>query len=986
MDQLEQQQTALGGARLAAYAAVVGGGLAIGAGVGGKVGGVAGKAVLTAGLGAAAAAAVATADKKRVSAAPKALWNGMMNRDPATITKQEVDAIGAKFGMKDMAKECPEGVTELYDAYLMSVIPMGDDPVQGWEPEALRNFRAQLGLEDADAANAHIEVGRRLFRKRIELGDKDADLESRREFQKLVYVSTRTFGEAQAKFLLPWNRIFRVSDAQVTLAMKDSASNLLKVRLTESGAVANLDDASLAAAKAFQSEVNLADADAAEVVHAMAQAHVVGKVEEAAELASARTVNSDYSAANALLREVLDYNKTLAAKSGALPGLAAVNLFGTSFADKTAEAKTLFTNFLTQGCEQGTFSAELKEQAGALKVLFGMGNKEAEDVVIDVTTKVYREQLRDAVKSGALDDAESPASVLQKICEALQFPPEIAAEVNKENYRTKMEQVMEKKSLTDEDVEALSRVRRLLCVPKDVVDACTRDICGAVYKAQVQAALSVGTEAFTPELRDRCKAAKNSVRLTDEMALEILKAEVVKAFMAYIRVARTKQNKIEQSKEIRKMVFFNQTVVTPMVSDVTKAAAEDAAKELADLLKEAQEAAKKEEEEEKAAAAKAAAEEKKEAEDAEEKKEAEDAEEKKDPESEDEKKDEVKAEKKEDEKKEETKEEEKKEDVVKVEEPSYQKTVNLREEMDSVTSQGIYQDYLMFCMQGDTVNAPMGVQITIERDQSEFTRLTQLGDILGLNQMEVGSVHKGLADKAFRAQAEQMLADGKGLTAERSEKLKEIQTSLSLPEPDAQRIIKGITSKKMLSEMQAQIAMGTLSIADVRKMKEEGVEIDNVITPDKRMQLFRKNAESRLTDGSGAADIEALSETLPADLGIEPEKAKTELLKIANDKKRSTMVAAVAELRQKKVSDVVKSAKNLVACHGVAPESKLEWGVKEELQDIYSVFANEGAGEEEQKNLQDALGLDDETCDGLREIVKAGKFQLKQDVADEALF
>ena len=343
-------------------------------------------------------------------------------------------------------------------------------------------------------------------------------------------------------------------------------------------------------------------------------------------------------------------------------------------------------------------------------------------------------------------------------------------------------------------------------------------------------------------------------------------------------------------------------------------------------------------------------------------------------------------EKKEDEKKEETKEEEKKEDVVKAEEPSYQKTVNLREEMDSVTSQGIYQDYLMFCMQGDTVNAPMGVQITIERDQSEFTRLTQLGDILGLNQMEVGAVHKGLADKAFRAQAEQMLADGKGLTAERSEKLKEIQTSLSLPEPDAQRIIKGITSKKMLSEMQAQIAMGTLSIADVRKMKEEGVEIDNVITPDKRMQLFRKNAESRLTDGSGAADIEALSETLPADLGIEPEKAKSELLKIANDKKRSTMVAAVAELRQKKVSDVVKSAKNLVACHGVAPESKLEWGVKEELQDIYSVFANEGAGEEEQKNLQDALGLDDETCDGLREIVKAGKFQLKQDVADEALF
>ena len=811
MDGLEQQQLNLGGARLAAYAAVVGGGLAMGATVGGKVGGNAGRAALAVGLGAAAAAGVVTADKKRVSAAPKALWNGMMNRDPASITKAEVDAIGSKFGMNDMAKDCPEGaglsyfptfrlpdcpynktdtffsivsgVTELYDAYLMSVIPMGDDPVQGWEPEALKNFRAQLGLEDADAANAHIEVGRRLFRKRIELGDKDADIESRREFQKLVYISTRTFGEQQAKFLLPWNRIFRVSDAQVTLAMKDSASNLLKTVLAKSGAVANLDDASLAAAKQFQNEVNLSDADAAAVVSAMAQEIVVGKIEQAAELASARTVNSDYTAANSLLSEVLNFNKKLASKAGALPGLGVVNLFGSSFADKTGEAKTLFTNFLTQGCEDGTFSGELKTSAGSLKILFGMGNKEAEDVVIDVTTKVYRQRLRDAVKSGSLDSAESPASVLQQICEALQFPPELAAEVNKENYRTKMEQVMEKKSLTDEDVEALSRVRRLLCVPKDVVDQCTREICGAVYKNQVRSALSVGTEAFTPQLRDRCKLAKNKVRLTDEMALEILKAEVTTAFMAYIRVARTKGNKIEQSKEIRKMIYFNQTVVTPMVTDVTKAAAEDAAKELASLLKEATEAARKEEEAEAKEAAAVAAKAEAEAK-------GEDA-------TGDDEKEEASAEASKDEVVAEEKSEDAKPDDVKVEKETYQKTVTLRSEMDSVASQGIYQDYLMFCMQGDTVTAPMGVQITIERDQSEFTRLAQLGDILGLNQMEVGTVHKGLADKAFRAQAEQLLGDGKGLTAERSEKLKEIQQSLQLPEPDAQRIIKGITSKKV---------------------------------------------------------------------------------------------------------------------------------------------------------------------------------------------
>ena len=98
------------------------------------------------------------------------------------------------------------------------------------------------------------------------------------------------------------------------------------------------------------------------------------------------------------------------------------------------------------------------------------------------------------------------------------------------------------------------------------------------------------------------------------------------------------------------------------------------------------------------------------------------------------------------------------------------------------------------------------------------------------------------------------------------------------------------------------------------------------------------------------------------------------------------MIGAVAELRGKKIDAVVKACKNLLACHGVAPESKLEWAVKEELQDIYSVFLVDGADDEQASLLQSALGLDDATCSGLKEIVAADKFQLKADVENEALF
>ena len=266
-------------ARLGAYGAAV----ALGAAAGNAIGGVmpvnvrtAAKVGLTAIVGGGAAYGVMTADKKRLTAAPKTLWNSLQGRDPLSVTSEEVNAVGARFGIQNMGATCSTEMTELYDVYLMSLVPQGMDPVQGWEPEALRQFRQTLGIDDASAAQAHLEAGRRLFRKRIELGstDKETDLESRKEFQKLVFISTQTFGEEQARFLLPWKRVFRVSDAQVDLALKDNASQLLRTALKESAAIEQVNSTAIAEAKAYQQELNLDDNSAGEIAQELATAHV----------------------------------------------------------------------------------------------------------------------------------------------------------------------------------------------------------------------------------------------------------------------------------------------------------------------------------------------------------------------------------------------------------------------------------------------------------------------------------------------------------------------------------------------------------------------------------------------------------------------------------------------------------------------------------------------------------------------------------------
>ena len=61
-----------------------------------------------------------------------------------------------------------------------------------------------------------------------------------------------------------------------------------------------------------------------------------------------------------------------------------------------------------------------------------------------------------------------------------------------------------------------------------------------------------------------------------------------------------------------------------------------------------------------------------------------------------------------------------------------QKDITVRDDFELSERIEIYKTYLMFCMTGDVVQLPMGGTIVVERDEQEFARLSQLGDVLGL--------------------------------------------------------------------------------------------------------------------------------------------------------------------------------------------------------------------------------------------------------------
>ena len=54
-------------------------------------------------------------------------------------------------------------------------------------------------------------------------------------FQKLIFVSNLVFGDQKSAFLLPWRRVFGLTDSQLSVAKRESAKALFKAFLDARG-------------------------------------------------------------------------------------------------------------------------------------------------------------------------------------------------------------------------------------------------------------------------------------------------------------------------------------------------------------------------------------------------------------------------------------------------------------------------------------------------------------------------------------------------------------------------------------------------------------------------------------------------------------------------------------------------------------------------------------------------------------------------------
>ncbi|KAL3722241.1 hypothetical protein ACJRO7_034590 [Eucalyptus globulus] len=909
-------------ARLAASAIVVAGALAAGYRLGLRFGGgsrnaaLGGAAVLGAAGGAAAYAVRACVPE--VAAAD--LHNYVAGcDDPQAVRKEDIEQIAGRYGVSKQDEAFNAELCDLYLRFVSSVLPPGNEELKGDEVEKIVKFKSALGIDDPEAASMHMEIGRRFFRQRLETGDREADVEQRRAFQKLIYVSTLVFGEASS-FLLPWKRIFKVTDAQIEVAVRDNAQRLYVSKLKAIGR--DLKAEQLENLRAAQLSYQLSD----ELAEDLFKEHTRKLVEENVS-AAVNVVKSRTRAATAVaqvveqLDEILAFNNLLVSLKNHpnadhfARGIGPVSLFGGEYDTdrKMDDLKILYRAYVAESFSSGRLEESKLDALSQLRNIFGLGKREAEAIMLDVSAKVYRKRLQLAFTGGELEAADSKAAFLQNLCEELHFDPQKASEIHEEIYRQKLQQCVADGELSEEDVKALLRIRVMLCIPQQTVEAAHSSICGSLFEKIVKDAIASGVDGYDAEVKKSVKKAAHGLRLTREAAMSIASTAVRKIFISYIKRARAAQNRTESARELKKMIAFNTLVVTELVADIKGESPETVSEEAA---KEVERQIEEDEEWESLQTLR--------------------------------------------------KIRPNRELMAKIGKQG-QTEINLKDDLPERDRTDLYKTYLLFCLTGEVTNIPFGAQITTKKDDSEYVLLNQLGGILGLSPKEIVEVHRSLAEQAFRQQAEVILADGQ-LTKARIEQLNEVQKQVGLPPQYAQKVIKSITTTKMAAAIETAVSQGRLNIKQIRELKEASVDLDSMISESLRENLFKKTVDEIFSAGTGEFDQEEVYEKIPADLNINAEKAREVVHELAQSRLSNSLIQAVALLRQRNQKGVVSSLNDLLACDKAVPANPLSWEVPEEMADLFSIYMKSEPAPEKLSRLQYLLGISDSTAAAIQEM------------------
>jgi hypothetical protein len=647
-------------------------------------------------LGSASCAAFFALERRREKTAIIEIQNKLASmEDPSLIDRQLVKSVSKKYGF-DITSRQNAKLRPIYEAYLAKMIPIGGQ-VKEKDIELIKAFKEYLGINDTNAAEAHIDLGRNINRLKSEVDSHRRAAEISKTFQKLIYISDQVFGYEKSKSLLPWKRHFGLNDAKLFLARKEFAKQLFSDRLVKSSkAGLHFNKEVLEEMYTYCDVINLRKEYAVDIINKLTRSTVIAKLSEV--LSKNNTTKYNEKSSNvSVLEWVFEYNAFFSTQSrvkNPFSGIKPIRLNDNSEPgiDKKA-IEDLYRAFLEQhlkNCELSTLT-ELKCQQ--LQLVLGINRKDSSSILRSEINKAYRMALRKTYESYSKN--RTNAISLKKLCTSLNLNPKAALEINKSILKQRFEQLVEKGSITTAEEIELNNLRLYLCIKKNEYNDLKNELCGRPYRHTIGETFKKGLYSSETNIQENIRNTALKLRIDNDMAIAHLDLEVRKILMQFIATHRSKTSRVESSKELRNMVLFYNHSVSPILTTITKNVKSNQYPKIKTDF-------------------------------------------------------EVKTFNRENNVKTTTKN---------IQGHVTKKEIVLSEDIELKDRLNLYKKFLHYCVTGNVIELGLGSVITLEHEQKEFSYLKQLGTILGLNQLEISEVHQSMAESAFKMQAQSILTE-----------------------------------------------------------------------------------------------------------------------------------------------------------------------------------------------------------------------------------
>eukprot|EP00798_Chlamydomonas_sp_ICE-L_P010243 gene10243-8160_t len=897
-------------------------------------------------LGAAAAAASVQAKKKRDSAAVIELYNKIVELpEPTKLSPQVVSGVESNYGIS-MAKDELSGLQMIYSQYLESLIPLEEKVLRGDEAPKIKTFMEALGLSLEDVAYVHLDLGRKLFRVGTETRDRQVKFEQRKAFQALVYVSASVFGDQKMATLLPWKEDFNLNDAQMYVARRDNATAIFKAHLNSNGGHIHADVEFLRELREYQLKVKMMDESSEDMVKVLTRKDVEDRLVKCLEIMKSVVSSRNVAGLVEEIDAVIKYSRDLrdvAGEDGIIPGIAAPTIAGGHLADKVTGKprecplnqrlqpivvlKDVYKCYLGERLDLlGEFSQALDDDLVVLEAVLCLPSKETRLLRDETSSRLYKKLLREEVVSKRIDEAADPADVLKSLCEKVRFSPEAATELHKQLYKQKIGAILdERKEFNAQDIEDLARVRRVLCISNSVAKRAIRETCGKELEEIFSDIFLMGAKPILDQDFNRMDAIVSGLRITPDIAMEILKAMTVEKFRSYVKAAQKEAwDRKAAALTMKKLVQFNTLVVTPLVehvkgyaeggsADVTVAVPASYSRKATQLstasalLRTFQCPSRAGEffEEERVG----------------------------------------------------------------------QTEINLKGDMEPASAAVMYKQYMLYAMAGETVTLPAGGMIRKKNSRTtqhiEAVRLAQVGGILGMTMTEMDATRAELSEDAYKEQVLEVTRSG-AMTEESKEYLQELRMKMGVSKEAGERILKAVRMELSGNAAAEEENGGRWTLERAIQFHKAGGSAETVMEEVTRRNLFRREFTHAVSDGTGNLDADYLLKKLPEILDLPPRKVAMIVKELAGTRRRMLLVQAVSQLRSKRGGDAAKSLNNLISCCKAIPEKEpMLWNEMQELLDLYQAYCETEANAEKRSVLQSVLGLTDEEASDLSAASKA---------------